>query len=394
MTSLSAALPLHRAVAGILLLVAVSLVGFGCFDSPTPAGQASASSDMLDLFVDTQTPVTSLIDGREYTVIVEDRYVTFELDGKRVDRVPADVYAKAGSMYYERIKPEGSPETSLKYDTEAGTFEASASFGGRFVDIVLFAVSFIFALAFITTGVFLLRLTRQRRILSESRIRQMRAREAERTHLAAELHDGPVQELQHVLRSYMGSGSNEASFGMSSIRDMQTRLESVTAALRNICTELRPPVLAHFGLAYAVRSYADKFEQRLPETTIHVEISEDASLDNDEMSLALFRIFQESLSNIEKHAHASNVWVKLQIDEQWVELVVRDDGQGFQVPRRLDELEQGGHLGLSGLSQRAEAVGGVLEVRSTPGSGATIRTVARRPQDDSEPESSEVLEMA
>ena len=173
-----------------------------------------------------------------------------------------------------------------------------------------------------------------------------------------------------------------------------TTLESVTAALRNICTELRPPVLAHFGLAYAVRSYADKFEQRLPETTIHVEISEDASLDNDEMSLALFRIFQESLSNIEKHAHASNVWVKLQIDEQWVELVVRDDGRGFQVPRRLDELEQGGHLGLSGLSQRAEAVGGVLEVRSTPGSGATIRTVARRPQDDSEPESSEVLEMA
>jgi signal transduction histidine kinase len=209
-------------------------------------------------------------------------------------------------------------------------------------------------------------------------MRQLQAREAERSHLAAELHDGPVQELQHVMRSYFGALSETASRSAGQILDIQSKLENVTAALRNICSDLRPPVLAHFGLAYAVRSYADKFEQRVPNINVHVAVSEEDELEDEQVSLAFFRIFQESLTNIEKHANAKNVNVSLQIDPRWVEMVVEDDGVGFEPPRRLEDLEADGHLGLSGLAQRADAVGGVFEVRSVSGEGTTIRVVARK----------------
>lgn len=328
------------------------------------------------------TSYRSLVDKEDYDVEGDSRTIIISQDSMLVAQIPADLFARVGKHFHEMSFAPNSSTAGLFVDPDAGLF--SVSLKGKIIDIVLGTLTVLFALAFLVTGYFLLRTARERRVMHEGRIRQLRAREAERTHLAAELHDGPVQDLQFVMRSYFGLRPVASTGATPELSEIQSRLENVSAALRNICTELRPPVLAHFGLAYAIRRYAEKYQHRIPHTTINIDVPGEETVESEELSLALYRIFQESLSNIEKHSMATNVWVELQIDSDWAELVIRDDGKGFVLPKSLDQLEADGHLGLAGLSQRAEAVGGVFEVRSSPGVGTTIRAVAKRlaPQED------------
>jgi signal transduction histidine kinase len=92
-----------------------------------------------------------------------------------------------------------------------------------------------------------------------------------------------------------------------------------------------------------------------------------------DLAIAGFRVAQEALTNVVRHAGAAHVWIELDRDENRVELSVRDDGVGFDVARRLDQAGRTGRLGLLGMRERVQILGGRLEVDSGPGRGTRVR---------------------
>jgi signal transduction histidine kinase len=143
--------------------------------------------------------------------------------------------------------------------------------------------------------------------------------------------------------------------------------------LRVICGELRPPALAPFGLEKAIRSHADHFSEIQPNIAIHLDLDADQQTLPEQIRLALFRIYQALVTNIVRHANATEAWVELKLSHTNTLLVVRDNGIGFDPTVRRIDLARKGHLGLVGVAERAESLGGTLTVESAPGQGTTIR---------------------
>ncbi len=199
-------------------------------------------------------------------------------------------------------------------------------------------------------------------------------REHERQQIARDLHDGPVQELTAVtlfLRSLL-MDENYPEIA-SQLEAIQVSLQAQIHELRTYAGELRPPTLATFGLEQAIRSHAETFQERHPDICIWLEMHQTGEKLSEPMGLALYRIYQQAMANIIKHAHATKVWVEMEKDGQKVQLAIRDNGQGFELPDDWFELVRNGHLGLLGMRERAEAVGGKMEVISQPGGGTLIQ---------------------
>lgn len=228
-------------------------------------------------------------------------------------------------------------------------------------------------------------LERTRDELTEAQQRLADNREAERLHIAQELHDGPVQELYGVHFQIAGIGPRVTPDLRDSITMVDAAIEAVVTSLRSICGELRPPALTSFGLQAAIRSHAISVAEAEPSLQIHLDLMDDGQTLPEHTRLALFRIYQEALNNIRQHAQARHASVLFTLDAEQVVLEIGDDGQGFSVPGRWIELARQGHLGLLGISERTGAVGGTLEVESTPGHGTLIRVTAPPP----EPENNE-----
>jgi two-component system, NarL family, sensor histidine kinase UhpB len=142
--------------------------------------------------------------------------------------------------------------------------------------------------------------------------------------------------------------------------------------LRGFAGQLRPPTLKNYGLEKTIRSHADQFQEDHPEITLTLDLMSDGNKLPERVSLALFRIYQQSLANILRHAHATCVNIRLILDDQHVQLGIEDNGDGFEVPPRLVDLIHAGHYGLVGSAERAEAIGGTLTIDSQPGRGTTI----------------------
>jgi signal transduction histidine kinase len=210
--------------------------------------------------------------------------------------------------------------------------------------------------------------------LAELQRRLIDSTEAERLTLAQDLHDGPMQDLYGI------------SFQMDAIRNgitaeererhlqsAQAELLNVIQTLRATAGELRPPTLAAFGLEKAIRSHAENAKRSKPDLQIELHLMPDRQALPDRVRLALFRIYQIALANVIRHAGASRVDIYLILDQDQVVLEIKDNGRGFVVPERLIQLARLGHLGLVGASERAEAVGGKMEMISAPGKGTLIR---------------------
>lgn len=215
--------------------------------------------------------------------------------------------------------------------------------------------------------------------LTEVQCRLMEGREAERLYLAQELHDGPVQELYGVVYNLSGLAQSLIDEG-DRARFIATRelVQQVIQELRTMAGELRPPTLAPFGLEKAISAHIDQFRQAHPELEVQLESSPDGITLPEPTRLALFRIYQAALNNVARHAEAGKVSVRFSFDPTRVRLEVRDNGRGFEVPQRWVELVRQGHLGLVGMVERAEAIGGEFNVQSGPGQGTLIRVVVPR----------------
>ncbi len=163
-------------------------------------------------------------------------------------------------------------------------------------------------------------------------------------------------------------------------------MQEITAQLRDLVRELRPPGLEEFGLIAAVEGYvADLRRARpdLPAVALDME-GEDTTVPII-VSLPLFRTVQEALRNILEHAQARHVALRLRVDAEDAALRVRDDGVGFAIPPSLGRLARGGHFGLVGIAERVALAGGEMDITSQPGEGTVITVwipVVRQGRDD------------
>ena len=194
-----------------------------------------------------------------------------------------------------------------------------------------------------------------------------RAREDERGRLARDLHDelGALLTAAKLdaarIRSRLGDTNPDAQ---ERLAHLVTMLNEVIALKRRITEDLRPSTLGHLGLKTTLAILVRDFGERSG-VQVHCEL-EDVTLDAS-AELALYRLVQEAINNITKHARASNVWVTLGQDERVVTLGIRDDGTGFDIA-----APQRSSYGLVGMRFRVDAEGGHMTLRSSPGKGTAI----------------------
>jgi signal transduction histidine kinase/CheY-like chemotaxis protein len=198
-------------------------------------------------------------------------------------------------------------------------------------------------------------------------------REQERLQLARDLHDGPIQEMIGVTFTIQEAISQAQSEAVREyFLELQERIQEQVRELRSLCNELRPPALAPFGLEKALQSHLDTFQQAHPAITVTADLDPDGQRLSDDVRLALYRVCQELLNNVVRHAQASEVGIRFQLTDQQAVLEVRDNGKGFETPHEWVELARGGHFGLVGMQERVEAVNGAVTIDSKPGMGTCV----------------------
>lgn len=235
---------------------------------------------------------------------------------------------------------------------------------------------------------------RMEQALVAVRRRLAQIREADRLQLARDLHDGPLQDLISLQFQVAAAGQLPLEQAASLPAMLADSLSAVTARLRHLIQELRPPVLAHFGLAAAVRAYAAQLPLPDPPPAIYVESRDEPALD-ESTALTLFRISQAALRNAVEHSRARKITVRVGREggrEDGREdgpdsgpdgsggsgrllLEIEDDGVGFAAPGSRGEMAGQGRLGLAVMAEHAENIGADFSIISRPGAGARVRVL-------------------
>jgi signal transduction histidine kinase len=205
--------------------------------------------------------------------------------------------------------------------------------------------------------------------------------ETERRRVARELHD-QLGQLSAALGLSLKSLEHREDLsdpGRQKLREVQSLAHEMSRAIHEMARELRPAALDDLGLAAAVASYAEAWSKR---SQIKVDL-QSAGLDGLRMApaveTALYRIVQEALTNVLKHAQAGEVNLILERHGSQVQVIVEDNGRGFDVAQVLQSPHVHGRLGLLGMQERLAELEGSLEIESSPGQGTTL--FARVPPD-------------
>jgi PAS domain S-box-containing protein len=201
------------------------------------------------------------------------------------------------------------------------------------------------------------------------------AREEEQRRIGRELHDGPLQSLVLLWRKLDAIDDPDRVVRPSVADEARELAEATADELRRISRALRPSVLDDLGLAAAIKSEATALARRTGIGVRFVPAGEEKRLPT-EIELTLLRVAQEALHNVERHASASKVLVRLAFERDQVRLVVRDDGHGLASVPSASDLLDAGKLGLVGMQERVRLVGGRVAVRTRAGEGTTVDVVA------------------
>jgi len=200
---------------------------------------------------------------------------------------------------------------------------------------------------------------------------------AERTRLARELHDSVTQSLYSVTL-YAEASARLLTTGQhleaaDHLRELRDTAQEALREMRLLIFELRPPALEKSGLAAALQARLEAVEGR---GGMQIEFQvEGASLEERVpfgVQEELYQIAREALNNVLKHAQARHVGIHLQFQDSCTNLLVFDDGIGFDP----SQAREGGRLGLSGMQERADKIGATLQIESTPGQGARVTVTA------------------
>jgi PAS domain S-box-containing protein len=210
------------------------------------------------------------------------------------------------------------------------------------------------------------------RLLEENRLlsgRILAVQEEERRHLARELHDEMGQNLI-ALMLQIRLFRNEHQDWEERLAQL-TKIEQVTGrmaeSLKQVLERLRPQILDQLGLVTAIRDAVEQWRCRHRDIACDLTVTGSFDAIGEAIAIAIYRIVQECLTNIEKHAAASRVGIQLERTPQGVRLSVRDDGRGIDLGRSKNGM------GMLGMRERAESLLGRFEVRSSPGEGVMVR---------------------
>jgi signal transduction histidine kinase len=199
------------------------------------------------------------------------------------------------------------------------------------------------------------------------------AQEDERRRMARELHDDTIQTLialkQRIQLAQLAMRGVPAAHSLDEIASL---IEQSIEDLRRVTRALRPIYLDDLGLVTALEMLARETGQA---TNISIEFRRQGTERRMDSSaeLALYRMAQEALNNLARHAQAEHASLCITFTPQAVTMQVIDDGKGFEVPKSLAEFAPNGHFGLLGLHERAELIGATLEIQSSPGQGTCVR---------------------
>lgn len=204
----------------------------------------------------------------------------------------------------------------------------------------------------------------------------VRSREAERASLAGDLHDGPIQSLSATLFDidYATALVEEGAIdeALSQITEIRRGVTREVAGMRRLMVDLLPPVLAQCGLAAALREHISVLKERNEKVSFaFMQEGTFVSPVSESIERTLYRLAQEAITNSLKHAGATEISVFLNAGSETAELLIADDGIGFDSSGRLRDATSG-HFGLASMRQRMEMVGGDLTVESEPGAGSKI----------------------
>ncbi len=201
--------------------------------------------------------------------------------------------------------------------------------------------------------------------------RLFQIQEEERRHLARELHDEIGQTLTAAkINTEMLRAAVPPDLA-ARLNENATILDRLLQQTRQISLDLRPPLLDDLGLVPALRWYVNQQAER---SGLEAEFSADPLADDvpPHIRIVCFRLAQEAITNVVRHADAKTLMVELRRADTFLHLIVRDDGEGFDVAAAKARAEQGASLGLLGLTERAALAGGGVHVSSSPGEGTTV----------------------
>jgi signal transduction histidine kinase len=207
--------------------------------------------------------------------------------------------------------------------------------------------------------------------------RLLTTQEEERRRVSRELHDDLNQRLAmlEVDAERMGQQLPTSAKVVEALRSLRTRVADVSNDIRRVAYQLHPSILDHLGLAVALRSYCSEFLKR---EKIRVQLSTTGAPEAlpEAIALCLYRVAQEALRNVAKHASAKTARVKLQRSGKGIRLTIKDDGFGFDPAAQ--SLNKG--IGLLSMKERMRLVDGKFTLTSKPGRGTSIDVWAPLPE--------------
>lgn len=200
------------------------------------------------------------------------------------------------------------------------------------------------------------------------------AQEEERKRIARELHDDTIQSLVVLARELDDIASSRK--GLSEYKKilldvLRDRVNDIMAGVRRLSQDLRPPALDRLGLIPALEWLASDIE-RHSGLKIKIKTYGISRRFSPEVELVLFRVVQEALRNVWKHSEVTSATVILVLGERKIEITIVDNGKGFDIPESIDDLLKHGKLGLVGMQERIQLIGGSLKVESKPGRGTKV----------------------
>ncbi len=204
--------------------------------------------------------------------------------------------------------------------------------------------------------------------------RVVTAQEAERQRIARDLHDETGQSLTAIglgLRGLSTTLARNPERAADTLHQLETLTADSLSELQRLISDLRPSHLDDLGLPAALRWYAGKIAERTG-LKVRVDIFGEEKPISETVKIATFRIVQEALNNIIKHAEATSVFIQLSYDPNRIHVTVRDDGKGFDPDAVRKRQTSRPSLGLAGMNERAGLLGGTVVIEAGPGQGTMV----------------------
>ena len=201
-----------------------------------------------------------------------------------------------------------------------------------------------------------------------------RAGEEERKRISRELHDDTIQALVVLSRhldALVSSGEGLSEDKKAHLEELRQQTNNIMQGLRRLSQDLRPAALDRLGLLPALEWLASDVAEYSGITTKVNVLGTPCRLP-EEVELVLFRIVQEALRNVWRHAQATKADITVEFEESRMKITISDNGRGFKLPEKMDDLARDGKLGLAGIQERAQLIGASLMVQSKPGKGTSI----------------------